>query len=189
MILHINKSRVSISDQHFQIFHLKKFLMLWDTRANFSLRVEHARHDTTIPHWTLMCCMVIGQWLQPQRIPPRTHINTIFSLEPYQNGICYIHTLLIPKSLTNLRVGSSHHPPHPCARPPPAWSWLPAFSWLRTASKQYPLSVHIHHLGVIPSNPHDKTRQNDMAHVTQHLLTLGERVTKIWSSNLHCTDA
>ena len=28
-----------------------------------------------------------------------------------------------------------------------------------------------------------------MAHVTQHLLTCGEQVTKIWSTNFHCADA
>ena len=72
-------------------------------------------------------------------VPLRTHINILFFLELYLNGICYTRTLLIPKPSTNLRVGSSHHPPHPCARPPPAWSWLPAFSWLRTASSSPPL--------------------------------------------------
>ena len=71
-------------------------------------------------------------------VPLRTHINILFFLELYLNGICYTRTLLIPKPSTNLRVGSSHHPPHPRARPPPAWSWLPAFSWLRTASSSPP---------------------------------------------------
>ena len=64
--------------------------------------------------------------------------QSFFFLELYLNGIYYTRTLLIPKPSTNLRVGPSHHPPHPCACPPPAWSWLPAFSWLCTASSSLP---------------------------------------------------
>ena len=92
--------------------------------------------------------------------PLRTHINILFFLELYLNGICYTRTLLIPKPSTNLRVGSSHHPPHPCVRPPPAWSpgcQRSAGSVLRVAVR--PPLVHILHLEVIPSNPQDKTRQ------------------------------
>ena len=83
-----------------------------------------------------------------------------FFLELYLNGICYTRILLIPKPSTNLRVGSSHHPPHPCARPPPAWSWLPAFSWLRTASSSPPpLGSHTPPGGYTEySSRQDKTR-------------------------------
>ena len=35
----------------------------------FSLPVEHACHNTTNPHWARTCWMVMGQWLQSQRIP------------------------------------------------------------------------------------------------------------------------
>ena len=34
----------------------------------FSLPVEHANHGTPGPHWAHTCWMVMGQWLQPQRI-------------------------------------------------------------------------------------------------------------------------
>ena len=47
----------------------KKFPMFWDTRSAFSVPVEHARHDTTDPHWTRARWMVMGQVLQSQRIP------------------------------------------------------------------------------------------------------------------------
>ena len=95
-------------------------------------------------------------------VPLRTHINILFFLELYLNGICYTRTLLIPKPSTNLRVGSSHHPTHPCARPPPAWSWLPAFSWLRTASSSPPpLGSHTPPGGYTEySSRQDKTSPN-----------------------------
>ena len=43
--------------------------MLRGTNAAFSLSIEHARHDTTDPHWARRCWMVMGQWHQPQGIP------------------------------------------------------------------------------------------------------------------------
>ena len=122
-------------------------------------------------------------------VPLRTHINILFFLELYLNGICYTRTLLIPKPSTNLRVGSSHHPPHPCARPPPAWSWLPAFSWLRTASSSPPPpSVHILHLEVIPSIPQDKTRrqQCEVTPAARQVTTIPVKPDSGWGVKTHC---
>ena len=71
MILHTNKWCLLISDKKFQIFFesIWKFPALRDTRTALSLPVEHARHDTMEPHWARTCWMVMGQWLEPQRIP------------------------------------------------------------------------------------------------------------------------
>ena len=87
MILHINKSFVLISNPNLQMFvkSIKKFPMLRGTRAAFLLPAR-------------TCWMVMGQLLQPQRLPY-------------------------------------------------------------------------------------------MARMTQQLLTCGEQVTKIWSTNLHCAEA
>ena len=85
MTLHINKSCVFISNQNLQIF----------LESNAS---GHSHVLFTSCHWARTCLMIMGQWLQPQRIP-------------YM--VCLI----------------------------------------------------------------------------QHLLTCGEQVTKIWSTNLHCADA
>ena len=40
--------------------------MLWDTRAAYSLPVEHVRPGTITLHWVYICWMVMGRWLQPR---------------------------------------------------------------------------------------------------------------------------
>ena len=63
MILHIHKICTQILPP------FQKFTLLRDTRVALSFPVEHARPASIDPHWTRTCCMVMGQRLQPRRIP------------------------------------------------------------------------------------------------------------------------
>ena len=45
--------------------HFEKFTIPWDTRAAFSLPIEHARRSSMTPHWADTCWMNMGQLLQP----------------------------------------------------------------------------------------------------------------------------